>query len=422
MSGWSYPKKRIKRDSKHNEIKNQMFIPSGNNQSYGDSNFVMGGEELKSTTEVFKVDLQKESLIASAGYTILETQKLLSNYNLSLPVIPGTAKATLGGCIASDIHGKNSHIYGSFGNHLRAIQLESNGLKTWISPNDTRLWVATIGGQGLTGRINKLEISLLPAHGINLETQIIFTESINIFFQEFLIQSKKYSYCVGWIGSSLFNKELQGYVHVANESVNEESEVNYPNQKNLIKSWMPRIKLMNRYIFCLFNTYQVYFAKKNSRKLIKIARHKYFFPNFNLGNWNYLFGKNGFHELQFFLPFGEENLAIKIIELAHAEQDVFLIGVKIMKGPQIGILSFSSDGWSIAIDFPATGKTPSEILKYYDLITSSPEGRIYLTKDWVLPKEYLNKMYPKHTDLIRIREDLGIRKSVNSEMSLRLDL
>ena len=421
MKSWSYPEERFKSNSRK-FLENGMSIPEGNGQSYGDSNFVFGGATLKSSKEVFTINLEQSTLIASGGYSIYETQNLLAKYNLSLAVVPGTSRATLGGCIASDIHGKNSHIRGSFGKHLLSIELEVNEKRKLITPNDRKLWSATIGGQGLTGKIETCEISLISLQNYKLDSRIIFAESIDNFFEVFRKEGPKNDFCVGWLGKTLFRKSLQGYIHVANENKIGKSNLKYTRQKSYIKSWMPRLKLLSKCIFRVYNSYQVYWAKSNREKINKIDRHKYLFPNYNLGYWNYLFGKKGFHEFQFYVPFGEEGLAKEIIRTIGEEQEIFLIGVKIMSGKQIGLMSFCSTGWSIAIDFPATKKSTLQMMKYYDLLTTSASGRIYLTKDWVLTKEYMKKMYPLHTNLIKIREELGIRESINSEMSLRLEI
>ena len=242
------------------------------------------------------------------------------------------------------------------------------------------------------------------------------------FFELFRKAGPKNDFCVGWLGKPLFRKSFQGYIHVANEVTIGTSSIEYIQQKSYIKSWMPRVKLLNKYIFKVYNSYQVYWAKRNKEKFNEIDRHKYLFPNYNLGNWNYLFGKNGFHEFQFYIPFGEEDLAKEIIKTIDEEQDIFLVGVKIMSGKQIGLMSFSSAGWSIAVDFPATKNSTLQMMKYYDLLSKSSSGRIYLTKDWVLTKKYISKMYPRYAEFVKIREKLGIRESINSEMSLRLEI
>ena len=83
------------------------------------------------------------------------------------PVVPGTAFVTLGGAVANDVHGKNHHLFGSFGCHVRSLRLlRSDGeLLSCSAAENAELFAATIGGLGLTGVILEVELQLRRAPG-----------------------------------------------------------------------------------------------------------------------------------------------------------------------------------------------------------------------------------------------------------------
>jgi FAD/FMN-containing dehydrogenase len=70
-------------------------------------------------------------------------------------VTPGTKYVSVGGMIASNIHGKNHHIEGSMSNYVVWVDvIQNDGSIIRCSKTDnTELFNWTIGGMGLTGII-----------------------------------------------------------------------------------------------------------------------------------------------------------------------------------------------------------------------------------------------------------------------------
>ena len=69
---------------------------------------------------------------------------------------PGTQHVTLGGAVAADVHGKNHHVHGCIGDHLRCLKMRlADGRIVTAEPDgeNADLFWATVGGMGLTGHI-----------------------------------------------------------------------------------------------------------------------------------------------------------------------------------------------------------------------------------------------------------------------------
>ena len=101
-----------------------------------------------------------------------------------LPVTPGTKYATLGGAIANDVHGKNHHVRGTFGRHVRRSPSRA---ATARSPNarpteQAEFFAATIGGLGLTGMILWAEIQLMPIRSSMIDVTSIRFANLDEFF------------------------------------------------------------------------------------------------------------------------------------------------------------------------------------------------------------------------------------------------
>ena len=170
LQSWSFPLKSHKKHLTQVKKTCGIWIPKGGGQSYGDSNFSFRGESIIFKTEsTFILDVVNKKLRVSGAANIFETQNFLAKSYLSLPIVPGTMRATIGGCIASDVHGKNSHQLGSFGEHVTEIKLNNGSTTNKITPQDEEIWRATIGGQGLTGFITECVISLVKIKSKQLE-------------------------------------------------------------------------------------------------------------------------------------------------------------------------------------------------------------------------------------------------------------
>ena len=126
----------------------------GAGKSYGDAALPGEGVVLDMTARdrIISFDQGNGVIVAEAGVLLREIAEQALPLGWLLPVMPGTEWITVGGAIASDVHGKNHPGAGSFGRHVRWLALlRSDGVPTQLSPGqDAAAFWSTIGGMGLT--------------------------------------------------------------------------------------------------------------------------------------------------------------------------------------------------------------------------------------------------------------------------------
>jgi len=144
-------------------LQHRHAIARGNGRAYGDSAISATNTiEMKHFDRIHAFDPSTGQLIAEAGVLLADVLTAFGPKGWFPRVTPGTKFVTLGGMVASDVHGKNHHKEGSFsrcidwlevitgtGELVRCSRTENSALFNW-----------TVGGMGLTGIILKLPLGL----------------------------------------------------------------------------------------------------------------------------------------------------------------------------------------------------------------------------------------------------------------------
>ena len=142
-------------------------IARGLGRSYGDNAQNGGGlvVDMTALNHIHSIDRDSHLVDVDAGVNLDQLMRAALPLGLWVPVLPGTRQVTVGGAIACDIHGKNHHSAGSFGNHVRSMELlTADGEIRHLTPDgaDSELFWATVGGNGLTGIILRAMIAMTP--------------------------------------------------------------------------------------------------------------------------------------------------------------------------------------------------------------------------------------------------------------------
>lgn len=393
-------------------IRNRNVLARGNGVSYSDCCLNHQGTIVETTrlNHLLSFDEITGLLTAQGGVSFADLFAVNPSY--IPPVIPGTLRATLAGGVANDIHGKNNHHAGSFGQHLAWIDLQLGNQLFHCSPTENKhLFYATIGGLGLTGIIKRLAFKMRKASAYVLCEKEKYVQ-LDDLLQRMQSHGLEYDYQVAWL--DLLHESFRAILSLANHT--ETTQESSPHRCITI----PRLpcRLIYKCSMRWFNRY--YFSHAKTEK--KIVALDYFNnPLDGIQHWNRLYGNKGL--LQFQAVFTAEN-ATNTIEkmialICQAKATPTLAVLKYFTQPGSGLLSFTQPGFTLAIDFINNSQARQAILAMNAHITQIG-GKIYLAKDLLLAPEEFCHQYPNH-DVFK--ELLSFYKSpMSSDLSRRLGI
>ena len=337
-----------------------------------------------------------------------------------LAVTPGTKFATIGGAIASDVHGKNHHIDGCFSTCLINFDLMLPDGKVRNVEKKDSLFKATCGGMGLTGIIINASIKLKKIKSSYINQLSIKTRNLKETFDVFESYANS-SYSVAWFdGFSKLDKLGKCIIEIGDFS--DDGILDYKKEINSSIPFKYLSYLLSTYHIKLFN-YLYYKLASSNPKVSKVPLSKFFYPLDKFSNWNEIYGRDGFLQYQFILPKEKSYEGIQeIFRIIHNNKTYpYLSVLKLYGEENENYLSFPMEGYSLAMDFKANNKT---LLMFNELdkIVCDYGGRIYLTKDARLSEKNFKRSYPKVDKFIEVRNEHDPYKKFNSLQSQRLGI
>jgi len=409
---------------------NKHFIARGMGRCYGDASL---SENIISThkfNRFLSFDSENGVLEGQSGVSFEEILNLVVPRGWFLPVTPGTKFITLGGAVASDVHGKNHHLNGSFSNHILDLKLlNGNNQVIECSPYmNPDLFNATCGGMGLTGLILSVRFQL-----IKIETSFIkqkqikardLDEAISLFDQY-----QDYHYSVAWIDCLKRGKGFGRSILILGDHAQKE-ELPKKFKKNpltlnakgsyTIPFFFPQF-ILNQFSVKSFNWF--YYHKNLKKDLDSIVHYNpFFYPLDAILHWNRMYGKNGFVQYQFVLPLEKSKLGLKEIlnEISRKKYGSFLSVLKLF-GEQESLISFPMKGYTLALDF-AIRPGLFDFLDTLDKIVLAQGGRIYLSKDARMKAEIFHGSYKNLPEFVRILKESNAIDRYESNLSKRLNI
>ncbi len=387
-------------------------IARGMGRSYGDSALYSHVTSSRFLNLFLDFDSEAGYLRLGAGVTLGEILELSIPKGWFLPVTPGTQYVTVGGAIASDVHGKNHHRQGCFSEYVESFLLcLGNGEVVNCSRNQyPDLFKATCGGMGLTGIILEVTIKLQSIQSTFIDQIILKTKSLEETLELFETHTNS-TYSVAWIdclnqGRSrlILGEHAKGEIKLQNHS-SLSIPFNFPVLNSL------SIKMFNE---------MYYRAKKLNQE---VYYQQFFYPLDKIKNWNRLYGKKGFTQYQFVIPkaVGLEGLKTILNKLRVANRNSFLAVLKMFGKQNENYLSFPIEGYTLALDFKLD-KYLFDFLNELDSIVLHFGGRLYLTKDCRMSEKVFKQSYPQWQVFQSTREKYYALDKFESLQSRRIGL
>lgn len=377
------------------------IIARGNGRCYGDASLGKNNVSMLKYDKVLAFDVQQGILDVQAGVTLDQLLEIIVPKGWFLPVTPGTKYITVGGAVASDVHGKNHHVDGTFSNHVIDMDvLVADGTVMTCGPGQhTDLFQATAGGMGLTGIITRVKFTLKKistAYIRQSQFKAANLDEVLRLFDEY----KHYTYSMAWIdclqkGDSFGRSILIVGEHATPEELNaqqQQAPLTIPAKRKLVVPFNLPSFVLNKLTVKAFNA--LYYAKNYKKAMHKVIPYEpFFYPLDAILHWNRGYGKAGFVQYQFVLSLDQKEGLVAIMKrISEKGWGSFLTVLKVF-GPQESLISFPMEGYTLAMDFPVR-KGLFEFLDELDEIVLQYGGRIYLSKDARMQQQIFWKSYP----------------------------
>lgn len=408
-------------------------LARGLGRAYGDAAQNAGGTvlaPLAGPTTVRRGADGAVEVTAAAGTSLHVLMANLLAQGLFVPVTPGTRYVTVGGAVACDIHGKNHHRDGSFGDHVVALDLVTpDGVVRTVGPDrEPGLHWATVGGMGLTGVITSVTFRAVAVTSGHVRVHTRRLPDLASLVEAMRRLDPQHRYSVAWIdtlarGRSLGRSVLTHGDHADAAELTGRAAAEpwpVPPDPRLGVPVTPPVGLVGRLGVRAFN--ELWFRKAPRDRVDLQTIAAFFHPLDLLAGWNRLYGPAGMVQYQFVVPDEAVDAVAEALRLlSGAGHPSFLAVLKRFGPGNRGLLSFPTEGWTLALDLP-TDRRLAELFRVLDRLVLDAGGRVYLAKDARVPRATFDRMYPRAGEFRALREELDPHRVLRSDLARRLDL
>ena len=409
------------------------LIARGLGRSYGDAAQLRDAAVIElSAFESIRLDAATATVTAGAGVSLNQMLRAIVPAGFFLPVTPGTRNVSVGGAIAADVHGKNHHIDGSFGNHVKRLLLvDGRGQALELRPDgeaqERQMFWATIGGMGLTGVIVEATFSLIPISSSLISVDTTRYKDLESLMAAMVEADSRYRYSVAWVDS--LDPRGRGVLTCGDHApASQLDPAEHPDplayDPKALAAAPPFLPggLLNKLTVRAFN--EAWFRKAPKQRQGELqAIAPYFHPLDGVRDWNRIYGPAGFLQYQFAVPDAAAHLVPRTLEaLRQVGAPSFLTVLKRFGPSNPGPLSFPLPGWTLAADVSAAVPGLMEVLTRLDEEVAAAGGRLYLAKDSRQSAAMLRATYPRLEEWRQLRRQMDPRGVLDSDLARRTQL
>jgi decaprenylphospho-beta-D-ribofuranose 2-oxidase len=414
----------LKRDSR------AASLSRGLGRAYGDAALPAAhsaGVVMQTTPadRILSFDRETGILRAEAGLSLGELTRLFLDEGWFSPVVPGTRFVTLGGMVAADIHGKNHHVAQTFGHHVRGLAIRAGDGQVYECSRSAHadLFLATIGGMGLTGHILEVEFAMdrVPSRWIYEESERF--DSLAGVFGALRAANSEWPMTVSWIDTSASGARAgRGIVMRGRWAAADEA----PPRPSRGRGFGVRVPfdlpngLVNPFTIGLMNTFWYHKHGSRPRKHF-VAPEQFFWPLDGIQEWNRVFGRRGFIQYQCLLP-SDLEVFQEFLALFRARRACsFVTVLKDCGAEGDGMLSFPKPGTTLAVDIPVRTIDEARAMTHdFNELVLARGGRIYLAKDSFTERAHFERMHPRLPEWQAVRRRYDPDGHIRSAMADRL--
>jgi decaprenylphospho-beta-D-ribofuranose 2-oxidase len=416
------------------QVDKRGVIARGRGRSYGDNAQNGGGlvVDMTALNKIHTMDSDTHLVDVDAGVDLDQLMRAALPLRLWVPVLPGTRQVTIGGAIACDIHGKNHHSAGSFGNHVRSMDLlTADGVIRQLTPDgpDAELFWATVGGNGLTGIILRATIEMTPTETAYFIADGDVTASLDETIALHSDGSEgNYTYSSGWFDAISAPPKL-GRAVISRGSLATVDQLPKKLRHDPLKFDAPQYfttpdifpsGLGNKLIFGTMTELWYRMGKTYRGKAQNLTQ--FYHPLDMVGEWNRAYGSAGFAQYQFVVPTeAVEQFKAIIVDIQKSGHYSFLNVFKLFGPGNRAPLSFPIPGWNVCVDFQIKPGL-NEFLNELDGRVLEFGGKLYTAKDNRTTAETFHAMYPRIDEWIAVRRRVDPNGVFASDMARRLEL
>ncbi len=410
-------------------------IARGLGRSYGDPAQNAGGlvVDMSGVDRIHSIDADTGLAVLDAGVSLDRLMRAALPFGLWVPVLPGTRQVTIGGAIGADIHGKNHHSAGSFGNHVRGLDLlTADGRVRALTPDGpgAELFWATVGGMGLTGIVLRATVALKPTESayfvVDTDRTADLDETLALFADG---SDAHYDYSMAWFDSISTGGKL-GRAVFSRGSLATVDELPKKLRGTPLRFDAPQLLtlpdvfpngLANKLTFRALGEAWYRKAPKRGRGQIQNLT-AFYHPLDPFGEWNRAYGSQGFLQYQFIVPFtADAELRAIVRRIAESGHVSFLNVLKRMGAGNRAPLSFPQPGWTVTVDFPITPGLTAFCAALDEAVLAAG-GRLYLAKESRTAPGTFHRMYPRLDEWREVRRSVDPGGLFTSDQSRRLGL